>query len=114
MPQRQNTRRFLSSAVQGDDSYVVVTRLTVGEAKNIHKMQVARGEDNPDIDSLEAVIPLYIQHIADWNWVDDDGKPLPLPKQDPGVIDQLTDQEFAYLGDILADEVEASGEESGN
>lgn len=108
MPKRMNTRRFVSTEMQGEDSYVVVSRLTVGEAKEIHKIQSAKADDeDANIDDLNAVLPLYAEHIKDWNWVDDDGKPLPLPNKDQTVLDRLTDAEFAYLGDILAGEVES-------
>jgi len=101
MPQRKSVRRFESLEIQGDDSWIEVSRLTVGEARVINEQQ---GKD--DLDSFEAVLPLYQKHIVNWNWVDDDGEPLPLPKNDPDVVDGLTDQEFAFVAECL------SGEES--
>jgi hypothetical protein len=97
MPQRKSIRRFPSIEVQGEDSWVEVSRLTVGEARIINEQQ---GKDN--LDSFEAVLPLYQKHIIDWNWVDDDGKQLSLPKDEPGVVDQLTDQEFAFIANCLS------------
>ncbi len=97
MPKRQNIRRFPSEAVQGEGSWVEVSRLTVGEAREADRLR-----NDPGVDSFEAVSGIYQNHVRAWNWVDDDGKPLPLPKDDPGVVDKLTDQEFAFLGDCLA------------
>ena len=101
MPQRKSTRRFESPDIQGDDSWIEVSRLTVGEARQINQAQ-----GKTDQDSFEAVLPLYQSHIVNWNWVDDDGEPLPLPKDDPGVIDQLTDQEFAFVAECLSGDEE--------
>jgi len=39
--------------------------------------------------------------VADWNWVDDEGNPLPLPRDDPEVIDRLTRQEQSFIVDEL-------------
>ena len=97
MPQRMSIKRFESPEIQGDDSWIEVSRLTVGEARIINEQQ---GKD--DLDSFEAVLPLYRKHITNWNWVDDDGEPLPLPEDDPDVIDRLTDREFAFVAECLS------------
>jgi hypothetical protein len=97
MPKRQNLRRFPSDELQGEGSYVEVSRLTVGEAREADRMR-----KDPDADSFEAVSDFYQKHVHGWNWVDDDGKPLPLPRDDPAVVDALTDLEFAFIGDCLA------------
>lgn len=97
MPKRQNLRRFPSEEVQGEDSYVVVSRLTVGEAREADRLRKA-----DDTDSFEAISKFYRDHVHAWNWVDDDGEPLPLPKDDPAVIDMLTDREFEFVAECLA------------
>jgi hypothetical protein len=97
MPQRQNVRRIPSSRVQGDDSWIEISRLTVGEAREADRLK-----DDRETDSFDTVVGLYQRHVVGWNWVDDDGQPLPLPKDDPGVVDRLTDLEFSFLGDCLA------------
>ena len=97
MPQRKRVIRFDSPKIQGDDSWVEVSRLTVGEARRAEKIK-----DDPDTDSFAEVVGLYQTHIINWNWVDDDGSPLPLPKDDPDVVDGLTADEFSFLGDCLA------------
>lgn len=102
MPQRQRIRRFSSVEIQGEDSWVEVSRLTVGEAREAGQLQ-----NDPDLDSFEAVSKMYQEHIFNWNWVNDDGEPLPLPVNDPGVIDKLTDLEFSFLGNCVAGSEEA-------
>jgi hypothetical protein len=96
MPERQNVRRFPSEAVQGEGSWIEVSRLTVGEAREADRLR-----KDPDADSFEAVGDIYKKHVRAWNWVDDDGEPLPLPADDPDVINDLTDQEFAFISDCL-------------
>jgi hypothetical protein len=97
MPQRKNVRRIPSPGVQGDDSWIEVSRLTVGEARDADRFRTD-GEG----DSFHAVLELYQKHVVGWNWVDDDGEPLPLPGDDPGVVEALTDLEFSFVGDCLA------------
>ncbi len=97
MPQRKSVRRYESPDVQGDDSWIEISRLTVGEARVINEHR-----DKDDLDAFEAVLPIYQKHIVGWNWVDDDGEPLPLPKDDPDVVDQLTDLEFEFVANCLS------------
>jgi hypothetical protein len=40
-------------------------------------------------------------HVYEWNWVDDDGVPFSQPKDDPSVIDLLTDGEVAFLSTLI-------------
>jgi hypothetical protein len=35
--------------------------------------------------------------VLDWNWVDDDGAPLPSPHNNPDVYELLTDEEGSFL-----------------
>jgi hypothetical protein len=96
MPQRKNIQRFVSADIQGEDSWVEMSQLTVGEARRINKDQGRPGAD------MEDVLPYYVKHIYAWNWVDDDGEPLPLPKEDSEVIDRLTAAEFSFISECLA------------
>jgi len=102
MPQRKRIIRFKSETVQGEDSWVEVSRLTVGEARRADQIK-----DDPNTDSFGEVVELYQTHIVNWNWVDDDGEPLPLPRDDASVVDGLTADEFSFLGDCLAGSEEA-------
>jgi hypothetical protein len=35
--------------------------------------------------------------IVDWNWEDDEGKPLPIPAENPGTVGELPFQESSWL-----------------
>ena len=98
MPKRTGTRRVESPEIQGDDSYVVVRKLKVAEMRKVIK---EAGEDAPPEQQFERAAKLYADHIVEWNWVDDDGKPMPQLKDDPDVLDQLYDAELMFLGEAL-------------
>lgn len=109
MPKRLSTRKYISAEIQGEDSFIVVSRLTVGEAREIHKLNKRRQQADDGLeeeDAMAAVLPLYAQHVIDWNWVDDEEEPLPLPGKNPEILDTLTDLEFSYIADILSGENE--------
>lgn len=97
MPSRQSTRRVASKEVQGDDSFVVLRRLTVDEARAVREAAKEEG-----FDDFETSLRVVASHVVDWNWVDDDGNPLPLPATDGTVIGQLTDDEVRFLRDTLS------------
>ncbi len=77
MPARQ-LKRVDCQAVQGDGSYMVIRPLTFGE----------RGE-GLDVNGL-------MQRIVEWNWVDWDNEPLPLP-HDEEAQKRLTDAEVEFI-----------------
>lgn len=83
-------RRVDTTEVQGEGSFVVVQRMTWGVMKNLL----------PEADKLtqrEVAVKLIPQLVIDWNWVDDDGKELPKPKDNPEVFDQVNDEELEFL-----------------
>lgn len=98
MAKRNNTKRVDSEAVQGDGSYIVLRRLKVGVWQRIKKKTAEPKANNFTID-LETIQ----EHVIEWDWVDDDGKPLPLPG-DVSVDDlDLTIEEKSFLiGAIFA------------
>jgi len=99
MGRRKNTVRVDTPEVQGDDSYVVVTQPTVREIRLI----LAESGDN--LATLNAAIKTLAPHIREWDWVDDDDEPLPLPKDDESVIEQLTIGELNVLFTALVGSV---------
>ena len=63
-------------------------------------------EINGEIEALteeqeQQNLALLANHIVDWNWQDDDGNLLPLPKADASVLDELTIEEIQFLGELL-------------
>lgn len=100
MPQRKtSTVQVDSTEVQGEGSWVRVRRLTWGEIKALSRRQEAIKEDQEQ--AIEVTDELLAEHALAWNWVDDDGAPLPQPKGNVGIIDQLTDEEFSFLADAI-------------
>lgn len=101
MPKRQNVKTIDSSAVQGEGSYVVIKRMTYGEARAARDL-ARRAEKDKDEDAVaDAGQDMIANHLMTWNWVDDEGNPLPLPRDDRGVFDRLTDEEVLFLGQAL-------------
>lgn len=98
MAQRKSTTRFNSEVVQGEGSFVVVRKLTMGDVKQLRKQT---GKDITDDVSLEIGVDTIAAHIIEWNWVDDNDKPLPIPNDDPAIIDKLTTDEFKFLAESL-------------
>jgi hypothetical protein len=96
MPQRQSTKRIVSTEVQGDDSYIELIAPKMDEMKQyreamlpiqqrIEQMQAEDvSESDPrmvaakeELNTRGAV--LVSRYVKAWNWVDDDGNPLPPP-----------------------------------
>lgn len=118
-PKRQNVKKYSSESVQGDDSWVELRRTTLAEGMELRRAQrrasrlavrsavaesVADADDAEDLAeaAAEAELRKFLgQRVAAWNWVDDDGNPLPQPSEDVTVVDRLTDNEVAFLTECL-------------
>ena len=92
MPKRQSMRRVKSDLVQGEGSYIDMRQIPYGMIADARKMK-ASGE----VDEVEYTRDLVNRIVAGWNWVDDDGNPLPPPGEDPDVIDRLLASEVACI-----------------
>ncbi len=104
MPIRQSVKTVQTPELQGDDSWVKLRRLTLGESLDLDKEQrkLAReglSELSPEerLEYARVGLKVVAQCILDWNWVDDEGVPLPKPSDDPLVVERLTDQEIVFL-----------------
>ncbi|MBU0847016.1 hypothetical protein KKH23_07470 [Patescibacteria group bacterium] len=107
MPKRQNIVQLDSSKVQGEGSYVIVRRQIVEEMRTFLSSETwAELQKSLKDDATGGAVVIDIAkeasgRIIEWNWVDDNDDPLPLPKDDPEVFDRLTDQEFMFLSNAL-------------
>lgn len=102
-PKRRRVKRVPSDAVQGEGSWAIVAMMTVAEIRENRKESKKKG-----VDLFERSITVLKTHVREWNWVDDEGKPLPQPKDDPSVIEQLAEFETVFLGTAIAgDEFDA-------
>lgn len=106
MSKRVSVIKYETDLVQGEGSYVVLSALKVREiralrqkGKEAEKAEEA-GEDTDDA-AFEGGLKILSEHVVDWNWVDDEEKDLPLPKDDPDIIDDLTNDETEFLSDLL-------------
>jgi hypothetical protein len=112
MAQRMNMVRVASDAVQGPDSYVVVRKLGYAQRQRATNIlteafggQLPKNMDLGDLEQPRQVMEandaftrdLLAVNVAAWDWVDDDGQPLPLPSVDPGVVDRLSEDEVAFI-----------------
>ena len=96
-PKRKRVRQIPSTEVQGEGSWVIVAMMTVAEIRESRKASKAKGADR-----FELSVAVLKSHVMEWNWVDDDGNPLPQPKDDPSVIDRLVEFETVFLGTAIA------------
>lgn len=97
MAKRQFIYTIPSEKVQGKGSYVKVRSLLWGDAKRIRRELKDADED----EQMAANDQLLIDHIVEWDWVDEHDQPMPIPKDDPTVIDRLSAQEVNFLGDAV-------------
>jgi len=96
MPQKI-TEKVESTEVQGEGTYIVVRKLTHGEAKAFDR-EFAKNAAAKNVAPLEDLI---IEHLIEWNWSDAEGVPLPLPREDPTVLDRLLEPELLFLLDVM-------------
>ena len=96
MVERKRVRKIPSDEIQGEGSWVVVARITVGEIRTKQKAGRKKGAD-----IFGLTMDILKTHVLEWNWVDDDGEPLPQPKDDPDVIDQLVEFETVFLANHI-------------
>ena len=90
-------RKVDSTEVQGDDSYVILKAMTYGDSK----AYFGRITSDDKSEQYQVGNELLVKMIQEWNWVDDEGNPLPLPKDDPTVLDKLPIEEIVFLSKEL-------------
>jgi len=128
MAKRVSSRKRDSEKVQGEGSWVELTGLKVKEMKaqrvraeaernklrdynkklKKHKKLQAEDPELEDMEPYETDFDYLIEgikslrgHVLDWDWVDDEGSPLPKPQENPEVFDELTDDELTFLIDEM-------------
>ncbi len=87
-------RTVSSDQIQGEGSFVKFKNLSIQEVLEF------TGGNNGKTDPKEAGklgLELLNIMIVDWNWVDDNDEPLPIPAQNPGTIAGLPFQESTWL-----------------
>jgi hypothetical protein len=81
-----------TSKVQGEGAYILWRRITWGERK-----QIQQAAKDGTYESLRAIV----DYLHDWNWVDGEGNPLPIPSTLDD-LDKLYDEEIQFLAEVAA------------
>lgn len=113
-PRRQRVRRHDASKVMGPGAFVVIKAITMEDAQRIEdaskppEMQEGMTQEDWEIclEQHEAKMKsLNYEAMAitvmEWNWVDDDGQPLPQPADNPAVFAKLTAEEIEFIADRM-------------
>lgn len=97
MPQRKYLKqeRFDTEEIQGEGSFVVMARPTFEDLE----LALEGVTDLTKADEIELSKKLLDKLVVQWNWVDDDGDPLPQPSDE--VIKGLPMQETLYLVNLV-------------
>lgn len=82
--------RVDSSEIMGEGSFVTIRRMTWGQMQEMFPQAETLDERAMLVQSLPNM-------VIDWDWVDDDGNPLPKPHGNREVLDALPDIEIAFL-----------------
>jgi len=98
MPKRVDAIRLDASEVQGDGAWVELRKLKWREMKELPKRlaHVANTED----DYTAEMERLLIEHLVAWNWCNERGEPLPVPKTS-AEFDDLTSDEIKFLSGAI-------------
>ena len=100
------TRRIATLSVQGEDSFVVVRPPKWGL---LRKAQQQSKADDAAAAGVTFASDLIVASVVEWNWTDDEGLPLPLPKDNPAIIDELDADEVAFLVEQISGSFSAPG-----
>ncbi len=115
--------RVETPKLQGEGTFVRVSVMTWGEKKAFRKAQRSQLERAMKLArqhgtgaGLSAVAGQFdtepveqelINRVLDWNWTDAEDQPLPLPRNDPSVLDRLTEDELLFLTRLMIGEIQS-------
>jgi len=85
--------RVDSASVQGEGSYVLLKKMTHGEVKTFNRAMAAAAKSE-DETPLQIIIRTQ---VMEWNWSDAEGVAFPLPKDEPEILERLTEAELLFL-----------------
>lgn len=81
-----------SAEVQGEGSWVLLRSPVIDDLTSLD--MPAEGDRKA---AIEFGRELLKSLIVDWDWVNDEGEPLPNPVNDPDVVSRLPFQEITFL-----------------
>src|SRR4029077_20749203 len=101
LPQRTGRTVKVEGGPQGEDGFVVVKRMTVEESTAFGKL-FTKVQDK-DSDEQEMTVRQAVADVVlEWNWVDDNGDPLPKPHGNVEVVGKLLNVELEWLFQAIA------------
>lgn len=103
MPARIKRVKIMTP-VQGDDAWIVIERPTVGEMEDIYNkykdLSAELSQDGIDY-NIKARDELLLKFVKEWNWVDENGTPLPQIPSSPDIIRELLPSEVEALFECI-------------
>ena len=90
----KTTRIPLPSISDDVERYIVVGPIKTGEELAMSKLAE---EDDISTEEVIELTKIAFRAIREWNLVDDDGNPLPTPRENPDVILELYPYELEAL-----------------
>lgn len=104
-------KRIDTKDLQGENSYVEVLVRSWGDYKVVRQTMDDEQEkkvpaNKSKFNTNEYMEESIIKAIQKWNWTDNEGKPLPLPKDDKSVLDKLTEAEIVFLFNAYLDKTD--------
>lgn len=86
-----------SSSIQGEGSFVKIKNLSISEImQSLGNRDQGNGKLSEQ-ESAELGLRVLDQMVVDWDWVDDDDNPLPIPAENPGTVAALPFPEASWL-----------------
>lgn len=100
MPKRQATSKVNSEEVMGEDSWVVLRHIKYARALEV--MGYLEDEDLTELEQEKVMADVVAEAVVEWNWVDEDGKPLATPKEGLELGELYTHEIQFLVNQILA------------
>lgn len=89
--------RFPSTEVQGEGSFVEFGRAKWGAVRSLPAVLAGgKAETLTAVDAIEAAEDFICNGLVAWNWQDEEGNPLPVPK-DRAALAELSSDEVGFL-----------------
>jgi len=102
MSQRNRSKR-VDNTVNHNEGWLIYNLPSMGEtrdsAKELQLSIKAHGDNSDEVTNL--IFRQFAGYIVDWNWIDDEGNPLPKPSDNWKVMEQLTNEEFTYIVELI-------------
>lgn len=98
---RVTSKRIETPSVQGEGSFIVVKPVSYSMRKKArsyisNKQVVAKDQGNVFDEELKLTEEMIFTSVVEWNWTDDAGEPLPLPRKSED-LDLLTIDEVDLI-----------------